>query len=548
MLMTPQKLASHFSGRGPLLHIVLDGWGIGPPTETNAMFHANLPITRRLAQDFPCTQLWTHGKYVGLPGDKDLGGSEVGHMTMGAGVVMEQGPSLIKRLMDSGEFFQGAVLQQMIAHATQHEAPLHLLGLLSDGNVHSHLNHTVALIEHAFAQGLRRCYVHALLDGRDVAIQSALEYTETLEALFHQLKSQRPEIDYAFASGGGREQITMDRDQNWSKIERGWNTHVHGQSDNQFGSIREAIEHFRSQTPDIVDQDLPDFVLVRDGQPIGPMKDNHCLIFTNFRADRAIEFTHAVLDDDFPHFDRGTRPQLRYAGMMTYDQDLLLPPDYLVGTPTVANPFGKRILELGKQQFRLTETQKFAHVTFFFNGGYREPLDAQKENYALIASDKVASFAQAPAMKAREITDKAIEFLRSGKYHYGLINYANADMVGHSGNLEAAINAVEVVDQQLGRLLPVLREVNGIALITADHGNADEMKVKRKDSDDWEPSTKHSLNPVPLIIYDPLYREQYQLRSPGPDQNWNLSHIAATNLILMGLEPPEDLNESLFRF
>lgn len=545
--MKPQHLAAQFQQRGPLLHLVLDGWGIGPPDETNAIHQARLPIMQRLLQDFPSTRLWTHGTYVGLPGEKDLGGSEVGHMTLGAGIVMEQGPSLIKRMIDSGEIFQSPTLQKLIAHAKQHDTPLHLLGLLSDGNVHSHINHTVALIEHAFASGLRRCYVHALLDGRDVPVQSALDYIDRLEQLFHQLKSQRPEIDYAFASGGGREQITMDRDQNWKKVEQGWNLHVLGKGERHFASMREAVEQFRQTDPGIVDQDLPGFVIVRDGQPVGPMEDQHCLIFTNFRADRALEFTHAVLDEDFPHFDRGPRPQLQFAGMMMYDQDLYLPPNYLVGTPRVENPFGKRILERGLRQFRLTETQKFAHVTFFFNGGYREPLDRSREIYHLIESDKVDSFAQAPSMKAMEITDQALEFLRSGEFDYGLINYANADMVGHCGQMEAAIQAVEEVDRQIARILPVIRETNGVLVITADHGNADEMLVRNKKGD-WEASTKHSINPVPFIIYDPLYRDQYQLRRFGPDINLNLSHVAATLFILLGQDVPSDINDSLFQF
>ncbi len=231
---------------------------------------------------------------------------------------------------------------------------------------------------------------------------------------------------------------------------------------------------------------------------------------------------------------------------MTYDQDLYLPPDYLVGTPKVENPFGKRILEKGLRQFRLTETQKFAHVTFFFNGGYREPLDPKKEIYHLINSDKVDSFANAPAMKAKEITDQAIQFLRSGQFDYGLINYANADMVGHCGKIEAAIKAVEEVDRQLGRLLPVIDEVDGILVITADHGNADEMLVKNKQGS-WESSTKHSLNPVPFVIYDPKYKQQYQLQAHGPGINLNLSHVAATLFMLMGETPPNDINDSLFR-
>ena len=285
-----------------------------------------------------------------------------------------------------------------------------------------------------------------MLDGRDVGVQSALTYTEQFEKLFAELKEQRSEIDYAFASGGGREAITMDRDSNWGKVKQGWNIHVKGKSENKFPRIRDAIEYFRTKNPGIIDQDIPGFVIVRNGKAIAPIEDDHGLIFTNFRGDRAIEFSRAILADDFPHFERKDRPKVLFAGMTQYDQDNEIPPDFLAGTPEVDDPFGKRILELGLKQFRLTETQKFAHVTFFYNGGYREPLDISMENYHLIASDKISSFAEKPGMKASEIAKKAVEFIRSGEYQYGLINFANADMVGHTGDLQAAIQAVETID------------------------------------------------------------------------------------------------------
>ena len=259
-----KNLQQYFSGRGPLIHVVLDGWGVGAADETNAVNRANLPVMSRLICGCPYTQLWTHGKYVGLPNEKDMGGSEVGHMTMGAGMVMEQGPTLIQNLLQSGEFFENPVLSRIIQNCVERDTPLHLLGLLSNGNIHSHVDHTEAIIRHAFQSGIRRCYLHALLDGRDVGVQSALDFTEPFEKLFSELKGQRPGIDYAFASGGGREVITMDRDNNWDKIETGWQIHVQGQSENQFPSIRDAIEHFRKQNPEIIDQDIPGFVIIRN--------------------------------------------------------------------------------------------------------------------------------------------------------------------------------------------------------------------------------------------------------------------------------------------
>ena len=540
-----KNLQQYFSGRGPLIQVVLDGWGVGAADQTNAVYRANLPVMSRLIRGCPYTQLWTHGKYVGLPNEKDLGGSEVGHMTMGAGMVMEQGPTLIQNLLQSSEFFENPVLSRIIQNCVERDTPLHLIGLLSNGNIHSHVDHSEAIIRYAFQSGIRRCYLHALLDGRDVGVQSALDFTEPFEKLFSELKGQRPEIDYAFASGGGREVITMDRDNNWEKIETGWQIHVQGQSENQFPSIRDAIEHFRKQNPEIIDQDIPGFVIIRNGEAVGRIEDQHALIFTNFRGDRATEFSQAVLADDFPYFERYRCPEVLFAGMTQYDQDNQIPPDYLVGTPVVEEPFGKRILELGLKQFRLSETQKFAHVTFFYNGGYREPLDPLQENYHFIASDKIPSFAERPAMKAPGISKKAVEFINSGEYQYGLINFANADMVGHTGDFQATVRAVEAVDAALDNIVRAIDAVNGLLVITADHGNADEMLISNQNGT-LTTSTKHSLNPVPFLIYDPLYNGDYRLKPFGQDYNNNLSNIAATNYLLLGQAVPDDLAPSLF--
>ena len=544
-MLSLKNLQQYFSGRGPLIHVVLDGWGVGAADETNAVNRANLPVISRLIRGCPYTQLWTHGKYVGLPNEKDMGGSEVGHMTMGAGMVMEQGPTLIQDLLQSGEFFENPVLSRIIQNCVERDTPLHLLGLLSNGNIHSHVDHTEAIIRHAFQSGIRRCYLHALLDGRDTGVQSALDFTEPFEKLFSELKGQRPGIDYAFASGGGREVITMDRDNNWEKIETGWRIHVQGQSENQFPSIRDAIEYFRKQNPEIIDQDIPGFVIIRNGEAVSRIEDQHALIFTNFRGDRATQFSRAFLADEFPYFERYRCPEVLFAGMTQYDQDNQIPPDYLVGTPVVEEPFGKRILELGLKQFRLSETQKFAHVTFFYNGGYREPLDPLKENYHFIASDKIPSFAERPAMKASGISKKAVEFINSGEYQYGLINFANADMVGHTGDFQATVRAVEAVDSALDNIVRAIDAVNGLLVITADHGNADEMLISNQNGT-LEISAKHSLNPVPFLIYDPLYNGDYRLKPFGQEYNNNLSNIAATNFLLLGQAVPDDLAPSLF--
>ncbi len=544
-MLSLKNLQNNFSGRGPLIHVVLDGWGVGESNSTNAISLANIPMMSSLFKRSKYTELWTHGLHVGLPNEKDLGGSEVGHMTMGAGMIKDQGPTMIQKLIKSGEFFDSPVLNQIIRNCISYDTPLHLLGLLSDGNIHSHVDHMEAIITHAFNIGLKRCYVHALLDGRDTKVQSALEFTEPFENLFTVLKSQRPEIDYAFASGGGREYITMDRDENWNKIELGWKAHVLAQSENRFPSIKAAIEHFRKNSPRMIDQDIPEFVIIRNGDSIGKIGDRHGLIFTNFRSDRAIEFSNAILDKEFLHFDRIHRPEVMFASMTQYDQDKGFPKNYLTGMPVVSNPFGKRILELGMKQFRLTETQKFPHVTFFFNGGYREPLDNSLENYHLIRSDKIDSFAEKPEMKSKEIGNKAVEFISSEDYQYGLINFANADMVGHTGNLQATILAVEAIDKALVKIVSAIDSVNGILVVTADHGNADQMLILNGDGTQ-EICTKHSLNPVPFLIYDPLYNGEYKLKPFGDNFENNLSNVAATNFVLLGESIPDDLAPPLF--
>jgi len=530
----------------PVLLIVMDGWGLGSGGPEDAIAQANTPVFDRLCTNYPNTRLFTHGAYVGLPAAKDMGGSEVGHLTMGAGQILDQGPTRINKALADKSFFASEPLKQVMA-AVASGTTLHLMGLLSDGNIHSHLDHFKALITYAFEQGVKNLRVHALLDGRDVGIQTAQKYICELEEEFAYINAHEG-FDYCFATGGGRERIIMDRDGDWSKVEPGWNAMVHGQSEHCFPSMLEAVSHFRDVEPDLVDQDMPGFVIVdQDQNPVGKMSDGDAVVMVNFRGDRAIEITEAFELDDFDGFDRGAVPSLTYAGMMVYDEDRNLPALQLMGPTKVANPFGKRILELGIKQFRLTETQKYPHVTFFFNGGYRQPLDASMEDYVLIPSDKGVSFADAPQMKAAEIAERAVALIETGEYGFGLMNFANADMVGHCGKIESAIAAVEAVDAAVGRVVEALEKAGGAALITADHGNAEEMLVATKSG--YEPSTKHSINPVPCILFDATYDGSYRLRqadeSDAPLAAPGLSHLAATLFELMGQPVPDDLNPSL---
>jgi 2,3-bisphosphoglycerate-independent phosphoglycerate mutase len=540
-------IRDHFAGRRPVLLIVLDGWGIGNRREWDAIAQAETPVMDRLWAEYPHTTLFTQGRHVGLPGDSDLGGSEVGHLTMGAGRILDQGPTRIFKAIADGSFFRSEVLGELIDRCRGGDHTLHLIGLLSDGNIHSHIEHFVAVIEHADREGVERLRVHALLDGRDVGIQSALDYTGRLEALFDRINGPGNR-DYRFASGGGREAITMDRDCTWPKVEAGWNIHVHGEGAHRFRSIEEAILHFRRERPAIIDQDLPGFVLVDAAdRPVGPVRDGDAMLFMNFRADRAVEFTQAMELADFPHFAR-RRPDCLYAGMMVYDEDHYLPRRQVMGPTKVDGPFGERLVQMGLRQFRLTETQKYPHVTFFFNGGRREPLDRDLEEYVLIASDKIDSFAAAPAMKAVEIADHAVSMIESGRFDFGLINFANTDMVGHTGDFAATEVAATTVDTALGRVLAAVEAAGGAALIIADHGNADEMLILNKRGAE-EIATKHSINPVPCILFDPRGDRPYTLRQQDGDHSPGhapgLSHIAATLFLMLGRPVPDGLNAPL---
>lgn len=538
-------LIQKFSGRRPLLNIILDGYGIGENSSSNAIFQANTPFFDSLIQNFPNTQLKAHGRHVGLPGKTNLGGSEVGHMIMGAGRIVKQKPTKIKDAIYDGSFFESPVLKKAYQSAKNGQA-LHLFGLLSDGNVHSHIDHFIAIIEGAEKAGVSNLYIHALLDGRDVGIQTADIYVEKIERLLNQINDRNTNYEYRIASAGGRELITMDRDKDWPKVKLGWETSVMGESGIYFNSATEGILHFRSQQKGLIDQSIPPFNIKRPDGSIPKIMDGDAVINVNFRGDRAVELTRVFVEDDFNEFDITYKPKVYFAGLTCYDKDLNIPENYIVTDDSVTDPFGKRILNLGLNQFRVTETQKFAHITFFYNGGYKTPLDDKKEKYFLVKSDPVEMFEEKPEMKAYEIAEKTIECLRSGEYDFGLINFANADMIGHTGNLPAAIKAIETLDKMLQKICEVIKEIGGIAVITADHGNADEMSVHNTQTEQSEVSAKHSINPVPFIIYDPTFKNDYSLKQLSEIPDIGLSHIAATNFVLLGQSVPDDINPPLF--
>ncbi len=545
------KKSDRFAPRpGPVVVVVMDGVGIGRRPEGDAVQLARTPTLDRLRQSHPFLSLRAHGTAVGLPSDDDMGNSEVGHNALGAGRVFSQGAKLVNRAIASGAMFEGEAWKTATAQARERGSALHFLGLLSDGNVHSHQDHLEAMIARADAEGVSTVYVHALLDGRDVPETSALEYVDRLQAFLDSIDAKE-DRRYRVASGGGRMKITMDRyEADWDMVALGWKTHVHGEGD-RFASAREAVSALRDQHPGTIDQDLPPFVIAEDGAPVGPVRDGDAVIFFNFRGDRAIEISRAFEDDDFSAFDRGARPDVFYAGMMEYDGDYHIPKNYLVEPPAIDETMGEYLARNSVTQFACSETQKYGHVTYFWNGNRSGMFDEKSERYLEIPSDRV-SFDQRPWMKAAEITDATIQAIASGEQRFLRINYANGDMVGHTGSLESTITAVQTVDLSLARLLAAVKKANGVALITADHGNADEMYMwdkkskgfkKRADGTGYEAKTSHTLNPVPLYLYDGSGKTDLGLAKPSEDAG--IANVAATVFELLGFVPPDGYLPSL---
>lgn len=544
------KKSSSFEGvKGPVLTIVMDGVGLAPATEANAVAMAYTPTLDMLMSKYPMVKLRAHGTAVGLPSDDDMGNSEVGHNALGAGQVFAQGAKLVSQSIESGKMFASDTWRSLVANVRSNGSVLHFLGLFSDGNVHSHIDHLKAMINQAKAAGVSRVRVHILIDGRDVGETSALDYIEPFETFMSGLRDDS--FDIKIASGGGRMKITMDRyEANWPMVELGWRTHVLGEG-RQFSSAKEAVETYRKEYG-VIDQDLPPFVIAEDGKPVGTINDGDSVIFFNFRGDRAIEIskTFDAPEGQFDKFDRVRVPKVVYAGMLEYDGDLHIPHKYLVSPPEITNTMSEYLSNTGVTELAISETQKYGHVTYFWNGNKSGKFSEELETYIEIPSD-VVPFEQRPWMKCAEITDKLIECLESGKYAYLRVNFPNGDMVGHTGSLLATRCSMEALDIQLARILAVVDKLHGVALITADHGNADEMMEMDKKTGmpktDKEGHTKaktsHTLNPVPCIFYDNFYSDRYTVK---PDNGkFGLSDVAATMVNLMGYEAPDMWDESL---
>lgn len=535
---------------GPLVTVVMDGVGLSDFHDDNALHLANTPTLDSIFQQYGITPLTAHGKAVGLPSDGDMGNSEVGHNALGAGRIFEQGASLVQTAIESAQLYEGETWRWLVDGARNETQSFHWIGLLSDGNVHSHEAHLHAMLRQAAQEGVKRGRVHILLDGRDVSEQSALIYVERLEAVLAEINASS-DFDYRIASGGGRMTTTMDRyEADWAMVERGWAAHVLGQGA-QFPSAKAAILDARAKDAGVIDQFLSAFVIADEQGPVGQIKTGDSVCFFNFRGDRAIEISRAFEDSDFTGFDRQA-VQVRYAGMMQYDGDLKLPARFLVDPPTIDRSLGAHLAYNGLKQFACSETQKYGHVTYFWNGNRSGYFDESLEHYHEIPSDLVP-FEQRPWMKAAEITDATLAHLSQTPCDFARINYANGDMVGHTGDLRSTVLSIEALDLALGRLLKGVQRLGGAVLITADHGNAEQMFERDKKSGALKYDangkvkalTSHTLNKVPLCLFDPL--NQCPKLVQYSEDNLGLANLAATTLELLGLVAPEDYAFSLLR-
>ncbi|MCB0965841.1 MAG: 2,3-bisphosphoglycerate-independent phosphoglycerate mutase [Ilumatobacter sp.] len=538
-----------FAGRpGPVLLVIADGVGVAPDGPSNAVAVADTPHLDELTQSELATELAAHGPAVGLPSDDDMGNSEVGHNALGAGRVFAQGAKLVNKAIETGAIFESEVWQHAVEHGRT--GTMHFIGLHSDGNVHSHNEHLYAMLRRAATEGVTSAAVHILHDGRDVPAQSALGYIERTEAVLAEINAT-PGRHFRIASGGGRMYITMDRyEADWAMVERGYRAHAWGEG-RPFASATEAVETMYAEAEAAgkapSDQYLREFVVVDEFGPVGRVFDGDAVIVYNFRGDRSIEISRAFEEADFTPFSRlgpngEPAPDVFFAGMLQYDGDALVPKRYLVAPPQIDRTMSHYLCAEGVRSFAVSETQKYGHVTYFWNGNRSGYIDPTLETYVEIPSDNV-EFDTTPAMKVREITDEVIDLLRSGEYRFGRLNFPSGDMVGHTGNLDATVEAMTVIDECMAKLEAVIDELDGVLVYTADHGNADVMYTEKDGV--RSPKTSHTLSPVPFAIHDPNYDGEYHI---APPPHPGLANVAATLLNLLGYEAPADYEPSVIAF
>ena len=514
---------SKLNYKGPVVLVVMDGVGLSDNEKYNAVKQAHLETLHSLMEKYPTAKLGAAGEYVGIP-KGDMGNSEVGHNAMGAGEIVLQRSAAVENDVNTGEIFNTKTWLDIVERIHQNNSTLHFMGIFSDGNVHSNISHLEKMMAQAQKDGIEHIRVHTLIDGRDVPPHSEPKYIQRLEKFVHELGDP----DYKIASGGGRMVITCDRYENdWGMVEKGWHTHVLGEG-RQFASATEAIETFRKETKDLQDQYMPAFVIAKDGEPIGKIQDGDAVVYIDFRADRAIEMAQAFTYNDFPHFDRVKRPDVYFAGMTEYNEDLHVPEHVLVGSPVFKHTLTKHLASRGKRQYAVSETVKFGHITYYFNGNSYEVPEGEVEEEV---PSYLEPFDTRPWMKSAEITDKLLAAIESQKYDFLRINYPGGDMVGHFADMEATITAMEAIDISLKRIVDAVNKLGGITVITADHGNAEELADA-----DGTPKTSHTTNRVPCIFVDETDNASKYRLSKG---DRGLANLASTIAMLLGEEPDE---------
>ncbi|XP_010278909.1 PREDICTED: 2,3-bisphosphoglycerate-independent phosphoglycerate mutase [Nelumbo nucifera] len=529
--------------------VVLDGWGEANPDKYNCIHVAETPTMDSLKKGAP--EKWrlvrAHGTAVGLPTEDDMGNSEVGHNALGAGRIYAQGAKLVDIALASGKIYEGEgfnYIKECFGSGT-----LHLIGLLSDGGVHSRLDQLQLLLKGSSENGAKRIRVHILTDGRDVLDGSSVGFVEILENDLAQLREKG--IDAKIASGGGRMYVTMDRYENdWGVVKRGWDAQVLGEAPHKFRSALEAVKKLREE-PKANDQYLPPFVIVDEsGKAVGPIVDGDAVVTFNFRADRMVMPAKALEYENFDKFDRVRFPKIRYAGMLQYDGELKLPSHYLVSPPEIERTSGEYLVHNGVRTFACSETVKFGHVTFFWNGNRSGYFNEEMEEYVEIPSDSGITFNVQPKMKALEIAEKARDAILSGKFHQVRVNLPNGDMVGHTGDIEATVVACKAADEAVKMILDAIEQVGGIYVVTADHGNAEDMVKRDKrgqplldKSGKIQILTSHTLQPVPIAIGGPGLLPGVRFRKDVLDGG--LANVAATVMNLHGFVAPSDYEQTL---
>lgn len=527
---------------GPIVLAILDGVGLSKNEKGNAVKKAHTEFLDEAIHNHRTMALEASGEAVGImPGQ--MGNSEVGHNALGSGQIIKQGIAKIEDEFESGRIWESTAWTGVISHIKANNGTLHFSGIFSDGGVHSDINHLFKMLKRANEEGVERVRIHLVLDGRDVPPRSAEKYIEMLENFLNTLRDPYGhQRDYKVAGGGGRMIYVADRyETDWEIVKRGWNAIVHGEAENRFESSMEAITELRERDPGVQDQYLPPFIIVENDEPVGTVKDGDGFIYYDFRADRAIEIAEAFTYENFIPFDRGTENNRRlnvfFVGMTEYNSDTHVPQYRLVEPVEIKNSLHEFLGEKGISQLSIAETAKFGHITYYFNGNSYEKFS--NEEQVEIESD-TCPYNERPWMKSAEIADAMLE--KMGDYKFVRVNFAAGDMVGHFGELEATITAMEAIDIQLNRIAKKVDELGGMMIITADHGNAEELV-----DEDGNPKTSHTINLVPCIFYDNTEnKNRYELNRVS---DAGISNIAPTIANLLGFKDlPDNWRESLIKF